>query len=324
MDFTLITYLRLLDALEKSSYQFQSFEDFLKSPGTRTLILRHDVDSRPENSLAFARIQQKLGIRGSYYFRMVPQSYDERIIREIAALGHEIGYHYETMDTCNGDMEKAYEEFCRNLETLRKIVPVNTICMHGSPLSKYDNRDLWQGAQSSVVSRQSSVKTQNVILSPSFVRINSAKDLTRNPKPETRNLYDYRSLGIIGEPYFDIDFTKVFYLTDTGRRWDGAGVSVRDKVASQQSSVVSRQSSVSSRQSEVRSQKSEVIQNSKFKTQNLRLRHTKDIIANAHLLPDQIMFTFHPQRWTDRFGPWLQELLWQNVKNVGKRLLVSR
>lgn len=32
--------------------------------------------------------------------------------------------------------------------------------------------------------------------------------------------YDYKELGIIGEPYLDVDFDEVFYLTDTGRRWD--------------------------------------------------------------------------------------------------------
>jgi len=42
--------------------------------------------------------------------------------------------------------------------------------------------------------------------------------------------YDYKGLGIIAEPYLDIDYNQVFYITDTGRRWDGDRVSVRDKV----------------------------------------------------------------------------------------------
>jgi hypothetical protein len=46
--------------------------------------------------------------------------------------------------------------------------------------------------------------------------------------------YDYRKLGVIGEPYFDIDFNEVFYLTDTGRRWDGWKVSLRDKIPQQE------------------------------------------------------------------------------------------
>ncbi len=42
--------------------------------------------------------------------------------------------------------------------------------------------------------------------------------------------YNYKDFGIIGEPYFDVDFSKVLYLTDTGRRWNGDRVSIRDKV----------------------------------------------------------------------------------------------
>ncbi|WP_367328594.1 hypothetical protein, partial [Lentimicrobium sp.] len=166
MDFTLKTYRRLLQALKKSGYAFRTFAEFLEDPAGRVIILRHDVDARKLNSLRFARIQAEEGIRGSYYFRVVPQSFDEGVIREIAALGHEIGYHYETMHRQQGDVDRAWDEFRRNLEMFRKIVSVRTVCMHGSPLSPYDNRDLWKK-------------------------------------------YDYRELGILGEPYRDLDFGKV-------------------------------------------------------------------------------------------------------------------
>jgi len=131
-------------------------------------------------------MEQASGISGSYYFRIVPESYDETIIRQISGLGHEIGYHYEDLALCGGDSDKAYESFCRHLERFWKIVPVTTICMHGSPLSRWDSRAIWEK-------------------------------------------YDYRTLGITAEPYFDIDFNNTFYLTDTGRRWDGYKVSLRDK-----------------------------------------------------------------------------------------------
>jgi len=49
--------------------------------------------------------------------------------------------------------------------------------------------------------------------------------------------YDFRDYGIIAEPYFDVAFDEVFYLTDTGRRWDGDRVSVRDKIRSRVSPV---------------------------------------------------------------------------------------
>ena len=59
------------------------------------VILRHDVDRRPLNALTTAKLENELGIRGTYYFRIVPESFDETIIKQIAELGHEIGYHYE-------------------------------------------------------------------------------------------------------------------------------------------------------------------------------------------------------------------------------------
>jgi hypothetical protein len=270
VDFTLKTYRRLLDALIAQDYTFQTFAEFLENPANRTIILRHDVDARPANSLLFAQIQHELGVSGSYYFRMSPQSYNEDIIKQIAELGHEIGYHYETLDTCNGDVEKAHDEFRGNLEKFRTLVPVRTICMHGSPLSRYDNKDLW-------------------------------------------NEFNYKHLGIIGEPYFDLDFKKVLYLTDTGRRWDGEAVSVRDKTLGSQFAVRS-------------SKLTNGTGNRERGTGKQKLRYTRDIIssANVGLLPDQIMMTFHPQRWSDSFGPWLKELVMQNAKNVVKRWIVQQ
>ena len=104
MDFTLEKYAALLDALK--AYGFQS------------LVLRHDVDLLPGNSLRTARLEAEKGMLGIYYFRAVPESWDEGIIKEIAALGHEIGYHYESLTTCNGDVDQAYADFCHNLEAI--------------------------------------------------------------------------------------------------------------------------------------------------------------------------------------------------------------
>ncbi|MHC1776955.1 MAG: hypothetical protein AB9834_16245 [Lentimicrobium sp.] len=65
------------------------------------------------------------------------------MIREIAALGHEIGYHYDDLSECKGDYEKAIQRFQKNLAYLRQFGPVTSATMEGAPLSKFDNRDLW-------------------------------------------------------------------------------------------------------------------------------------------------------------------------------------
>ena len=293
-DFTIITYKTLLKALQQQGFSFIPLAQYIEakshnsphpahlssvtshlsshnshpssltshlSPPTSQnsplIILRHDVDARPQNSLAFARIQSEMGIRGTYYFRMVPQSYDEAIIKEIVKLGHEVGYHYETMDTSKGNVDKAYEEFCRNLEKFRKLTPVQAISMHGSPMSPYDNREIWKK-------------------------------------------YDYKNLGILAEPYFDINFNELYYITDTGRRWDGHLYNVRDKAT-----------------------KENPVTNLEFL--KLRFHSTQDIIKAVETdhFPKQAMLNFHPQRWTNRPLPWVKEFVWQNIKNQGKRMLLA-
>ena len=59
--------------------------------------------------------------------------------------------------------------------------------------------------------------------------------------------------------------------------------------------------------------------------ERFRFRGTQDIIDAAEdgLLPNQIMMTFHPQRWTDNPVLWAKELVWQNFKNQVKKYVVS-
>jgi hypothetical protein len=254
-DFTLKIYRELLRVLSEKGYQFLTFEQYCQLKGAlpkKFIVLRHDVDLKAHNSLLTAQIEHELGICASYYFRVVPQSNQPEIIRAIAELGHEIGYHYEDMALNNGDVNAAIKHFQKQLTYFRQFYPVRTICMHGAPTSQWDGRDLWKH-------------------------------------------YDYHSYDIIGEPYFDIDFSQVFYLTDTGRCWDGYKVSVRDKIPMYQDLWTEK---------------------------GLTYHHTADVMTAAELdtLPSCIMITTHPQRWSDQLLPWVKELLLQTVKNTIKRL----
>ena len=97
--------------------------------------------------------------------------------------------------------------------------------------------------------------------------------------------YDLEDFGIIGEPYLSIDYNKVLYLTDTGRTWNGK-YSVYD-----------------------------VVDGSKF----YKVKSTDDVInliKSEKILQKCILA--HPNRWNNEFGAWFKELVWQNVKNVGK------
>ena len=97
MDFTLSAYKQLISTLQSQGYFFQTFEEYLKNSKEKVVILRHDIDRLPGNALVIAAIERDAGIKASYYFRILKESYDEDIIRQIAEMGHEIGYHYENL-----------------------------------------------------------------------------------------------------------------------------------------------------------------------------------------------------------------------------------
>lgn len=267
-DFTTDRLRLLLSSLKSGGYGFTTVAGHLHNPISPAVILRHDVDAKPADSLRSAEMENMLGIVGTYYFRTVPGPWDEDIIRKIYSLGHEIGYHYEDLAAAGGDLEKAIAGFGENLAKLRLLAPVETICMHGSPLSKFDNRLLWEK-------------------------------------------YSYRDFGISGEPYFDLDFNRVFYLTDTGRSWNGIRFNLRDRVPGGKGKFKGR----------------EPDQESMFPMSKTgAFSNTLDIISalKENRLPSVIMITIHPQRWNDEFIPWAKELLVQNAKNVVKSLIRAR
>ncbi|MGB9928798.1 MAG: polysaccharide deacetylase family protein [Methanosarcina sp.] len=143
-DFTKHKFQKLCEAVA-STYPTVTIAEYMEKKHPDSFILmRHDVDRIPERALATAKIEYELGIKSTYYFRTTKNVFKPQIIRQIYEMGHEIGYHYETLSEANGNSEKAIDLFKSHLENLRQICDVKTICMHGRPLSKYDNRELWK------------------------------------------------------------------------------------------------------------------------------------------------------------------------------------
>ena len=97
MDFTLSAYKQLISTLQSQCYFCQTLEEYIQNPKDKVVILRHDVDRLPGNSLKTALLENELGIRATYFFRTIPQTFKPEIIKEIAEMGHEIGYHYENL-----------------------------------------------------------------------------------------------------------------------------------------------------------------------------------------------------------------------------------
>ncbi len=200
-DFTPSIYKKLLTSLQNAGYSFLTFEEYcvkyvnskIIDAKDKIVVLRHDVDKKPKRALKLAQIEASLGIKATYYFRIVPDSNQPRIIMQIVALEHEIGYHYEDLSLNKGDLERAYYSCQKNLAYFRQFYPVKTISMHGSPISKIDNRDIW---------KHYDYRDLDVIGEPYF--------------------------DFIHEDINQVD-GNCFYFTDTAGMWDGDKYNLRDK-----------------------------------------------------------------------------------------------
>lgn len=144
LDFTVPLFWELSSSLARN-YKTLTLNDYFSSEHLpkKFAIIRHDVDRLPSNALETAKIEAKLGIKATYYFRATKGVFIPKIIKEISNLGHEIGYHYEVLSDTKGDSSKAIKLFEYNLSKFRKVCDITTISMHGGPLSKLDNCVLW-------------------------------------------------------------------------------------------------------------------------------------------------------------------------------------
>ena len=176
-------YEQFLDAAIADGWNFLTVEDYLRtsSPEEPFVVLRHDVDRRVESTVEMARIEADRDVQSTYYFRT--NTFDPDIVQSLSELGHEIGYHYEDLTKTRGDLQAAHERFSENLAKFRRHVDVRTVCSHGSPLSPYNNKDMWADG-------------------PDF----EAYDLLGEA---------YLSIDIANQRP-----SGPFYLSDTGRDWD--------------------------------------------------------------------------------------------------------
>jgi hypothetical protein len=151
-------------------------------PPTPFLILRLDVDYREAHAVRMAHLAARHDLRGSFYFRHRHGAFDLDAMREIAAMDHEVGYHFETLDTCEGDFHKAECLFLEQLDHLRSAgLTIRTVAAHGS--------------------------------FPTAPTYRSNLDLIdRSPRLLER-------AGVSGETTLSIDFTQVTYASDANWRW---------------------------------------------------------------------------------------------------------
>jgi len=145
LDFTLKKYAQLCETIRQLGCPVMTVQDFLKvgQPKKFLIVLRHDVDRRVDAALHMAKLEAEFRLNSTYYVRKQPSVFRPEALKRLYSLGHEIGYHYEVLSKARGNPQKAIQLFEKELKQFRESVPISTISMHGSPLSPWNNLDLW-------------------------------------------------------------------------------------------------------------------------------------------------------------------------------------
>jgi hypothetical protein len=131
-------YVDFIEAAKARGFAFVRFQDFLAgAPGLpqRYIALRHDVDFAPALSLELAQLEHAAGVASTFFVLVDGRSYNPldsaaiRQIREIHALGHEIGLHYAVSSAVHPDIG---QEVAFRLQVLATIVgaPVRSFSQH--------------------------------------------------------------------------------------------------------------------------------------------------------------------------------------------------
>ena len=117
------------------------------------LVLKHDVETNVAHALQIAKIEHKHGHRGTYYVQAYLLDGAENIamLRQMQDMGNEITYHYDVMDSCKGDLDRAMAEFAANVKHFEDNgFSIRTLCQHGNPVVERvgytSNRDFFRAA----------------------------------------------------------------------------------------------------------------------------------------------------------------------------------
>ena len=115
------------------------------------LVLKHDVETDVSHAYKIAQIENKHGHRGSYYVQayLLDDKRNIEMLSEMQNMGHEISYHYDVLDSCKGNIDKAIDEFDKNILLFTTCgFDIKTLCQHGNPVIErngyHSNRDFFR------------------------------------------------------------------------------------------------------------------------------------------------------------------------------------
>lgn len=139
-------YSEILARAAAAGYRLSSFRDY-DPRARRSVILRHDVDWSTDGMLELAGRERAAGATSTWFLRVHAREYNPFehrtyvAVREVLAMGHELGLHFECVDFPQLTGEDEVEVFRREKAVLEAVfgLPLETasqhrdVCCYGNP-----------------------------------------------------------------------------------------------------------------------------------------------------------------------------------------------
>lgn len=99
MFFSYESYRHLVQLLREHKYNLTDYHHYKEVDNP--CILRHDVDYSLERSFQFAKVEELLDVRSTYFVLLTCDFYNvfsaknRAMLREMASVGHTIGLHFD-------------------------------------------------------------------------------------------------------------------------------------------------------------------------------------------------------------------------------------
>jgi len=133
-------------SIRKRLYRNRLLSKLIRQDRPPTLILEHDADRFPERTLAMMKLESSYGLRSSNFFFAEHADQWERYeidavrLKELEAMGFEVGYHQNAFERANYDEKTALELVSKDLSWLGARFSIQSFVPHGG-CSSVDGRN---------------------------------------------------------------------------------------------------------------------------------------------------------------------------------------
>ena len=146
-------YRKVLETARDHGYQMISVAQWAQRveaghTAGKIVVLRHDVDTDPRQTLISSQIEQSVGASASYFFRL--PTMNAQVVRTVADRGFHVSYHFEELasyakqyrlrnaDEVQTHMPRIQQQFGANLTKLRNKfgLDMRIVCSHGDWMNR--------------------------------------------------------------------------------------------------------------------------------------------------------------------------------------------